>query len=99
MCDPSDQQAGHSDIDHGVGDIHTGFVVPNETPVPGYPSEGSLDHPAAGQVKFSYGLYGEIPFPGCRKAACCTSGASRPATCLGTAIHIVGTHAASCEAA
>ena len=33
-------------------------------------------------VKFSYGFYDAIPFRDCRKAACCTSGAYRPATCL-----------------
>ena len=49
MCDPSDEQPGHGDIDHGVGDVDTRFVVSNEPSVAGHPSEGALDDPAAGQ--------------------------------------------------
>ena len=49
MCDPSDEQPGHGDIDHRVGDVDTRFVVSNEPSVAGHPSEGALDDSAAGQ--------------------------------------------------
>jgi len=47
--DSADEHCGHGDVDHGVGDVHSGLVISDEAPMADHPTEGWLDHPSSGQ--------------------------------------------------
>lgn len=49
MADASEEEASHSNVDHGLGDVEALLVVAHQPTPSGEPTEGPLDHPAARQ--------------------------------------------------
>lgn len=49
MCQSSQQETAHGDVDHGFGHVDALFVIPDEPAPSCHPAEGPLDDPATGQ--------------------------------------------------
>ena len=51
MSDTPEQEAPHSDLDHGFGDVDALLVIAYQAPPSHHPAKGSLNDPAPGQSR------------------------------------------------